>query len=267
MPPSRPFITGEARRGLYRGQTDVGHDADLGHAIFPIVTQEEDGLFKLIGTGFFIAAQGIFVTAAHVVAHVLNSKGEATGPFGLFQFLPENHYYIRPIHRATRHENADIAVGVAVQMHHKQTGQPMPNKVLTLGLNPPPMNSQVCTYAYPHTTIEPGKPQTIRFEPRFFDGKLLEHFPSGRDRVLLPGACYRTSMVIHGGASGGPVVGPNGTVFAVNSTSFENDTISYVTCMSQILDLAIPEVALPGDAKPRVVTVRELQDKGFVSAR
>jgi hypothetical protein len=58
-----------------------------------------------------------------------------------------------------------------------------------------------------------------------------------------------------------------GTVFAVNSTGYEDDIISYVSCISQILDLTIPQVALPGDAGPREVTVRELLDKGFVLRR
>jgi V8-like Glu-specific endopeptidase len=35
------------------------------HAIVPIVTQQQEGLFVAIGTGFFVAENGV-VTAAHV---------------------------------------------------------------------------------------------------------------------------------------------------------------------------------------------------------
>jgi hypothetical protein len=143
----------------------------------------------------------------------------------------------------------------------------MPNKVLTLAAKPPRMGSTVCTYAYPKTVIEPGKPQVVRFEPGFFDGVLLEHLPNGRDKVILPGPCFRTSIVTHGGASGGPVVDANGTVFAINSTGFEDDAVSYVACISQVLDLAITGIALPGDPAPRTVTVRELRERGFVPSR
>jgi hypothetical protein len=258
---------GQAPRGRYAAKTADGAETDLGHAIFPIVTQRDDGVFVAIGTGFFIAENGLFVTAAHVVEAVLDEQGNVTGPFGMFQFLPGGHFYVRLIHRATRHLVADVAVGVATPMHHKITGNPMPNKILTLAKEPPAIGSIVCTYAYPKTIIEPGKPQVVRFEPGFFDGNLIEHLPQGRDRVILPGPCFRTSMVIHGGASGGPVLGPNGTVFAVNSTGFEDDDLSFVSCISEVLDLAIPDVVLSDGPNPRSVTVRELRSKGFVFSR
>ena len=263
----RPSLLGQAEPGRYSARTVDGSQADLDHAIFPIVTQRQDGLFVAIGTGFFVAENGVFVTAAHVVEAVLDEHGNATRPFGLFQFLPDNSYFVRPIHRATRHLGADVAVGVATPTNHNVTGAPMPNKVLKLASSPPPVGSAVCTYAYPKTVIQAGKPQVVHFEPSFFDGTLLEHLPHGRDTVLLPGPCFRTSMVIHGGASGGPVVGPSGSVFAVNSTGFEDDELSYVSCISAVLDLAIPEVVLPGSSKPRSTTLRELMDRNFVASR
>ena len=260
-------LAGQAPANRYRANAGDGNDADLGHAIFPIVSQRVDGTFIAIGTGFFVAENGVFITAAHVVTAVLDDHGNVTGPFGLFQFLSGGQYYVRPIHRATRHLVADVAVGVAVPMHHKATGAPMPNKVLTLAAVPPPLASVVCTYAYPKTTVLSGKPQVVHFEPGYFDGTLLEHFPLGRDRVILPGPCFRTSMVIHGGASGGPVIGPNGSVFAVNSTGFDDDDVSYVSCISATLDLSIPDVIFPGDASPRTTTLRELTERGFANRR
>lgn len=259
------LLIGQAPAGRFKATTGNGKDADLGHAIFPIVTQRDDGTFIPIGTGFFVAANGIFITAAHVVTAVHDHDGKVTGPFGLFQFLPGGTYYVRRIDRATRHLVADVAVGVAMPMHHKSTGAPMPNMVLRLAAQPPLLGSPICTYAYPKTTVLGGKPQTVRFEPGYFDGSLLEHFPGGRDNIVLPGPCFRTSMVVHGGASGGPVIDQNGSVFAVNSTGFENDQISYVSCISPALDLAITKIKLPGDTKPRTTTLRELQDLGIVA--
>ena len=260
-------LAGQAPVGRYLARADDGKDADLDHAIFPIVTQRDDGTFEPIGTGFFVAQNGIFITAAHVVTAVLDSAGHATGPFGLFQFLADGQYYVRPIHRATRHLVAGVAVGVAVPMHHNSSGAPMPNKVLTLAAAPPRLGSSVCTYAYPKTTVVGGKPQTVHFEPAYFDGSLLEHFPQGRDKIILPGPCFRTSMVIHGGASGGPVIGSNGAVFAVNSTGFEDDDVSYVSCVSAAMDLAITDVKLPGDERPRSTTLRELVERGFAGGK
>lgn len=148
----RPPLYGQAPRGRYSARTGDGQKADLGHAIFPIVTQQQDGLFVAIGTGFFVSENGVFITAAHVVEAVLDEKGNAAGPFGIFQFLPGGHYYVRPIHRTTRHLVSDVAVGVAVPMSHNITGAPMPNKLLTLAARPPQVGSVVCTYPIPRPT-------------------------------------------------------------------------------------------------------------------
>lgn len=257
------MLYGQAPRDRFSAQLQ----ADLDLAIFPICTQRKDGLFIAIGTGFFVAENGIFVTAAHVIKAVLDEHGNVTGPFGIFQFLPGGQYALRPILRATHHVVADVAVGVAMPAHHKTTGAPMPNKILELAASPPADGSSVCTYAFPKTDIQPGKPQVVRFKPGFFEGSLLEHYPHGRDKSFLPGPCFCTSMVIHGGASGGPVVGSNGTVFAVNSTAFENEELSFVSCISEVLDLAIPSVLLPDSPIPRTTTLRELRDRGFVISR
>jgi hypothetical protein len=260
-------LLGEAPKGAYQFHTDDGALGDPSEAVFPILSQDAKGIFSLIGTGFFIAENGIFVTAAHVISAVLDEHDNPTGPLGLFQFSPGGKYYPRPIHCATRHPVADVAVGVAWPMHHNQTGHPLPNKLLSLSTSAPGLGTVVSTYAYPKTTIQRGSPQVIHFEPAFFDGQVVEHFPNGRDRAVLPGACFQTSMVIHGGASGGPVLGPNGAVFGVNSTGFENEAVSFVSCISQILELGIPDVVVPGSHRPRLVTVRELCEMKFVLSK
>ena len=52
-------------------------------------------------------------------------------------------------------------------------------------------------------------------------------------------------MVIRGGASGGPVVGQNGRAFAVNSTGLEDDFVSFVSPVSEVLDLSLPGTWCP----------------------
>lgn len=265
--PSMRSLKGQAPNGRYSAHNGDGAKVELSHAIFPIVTQRPDGLFVPIGTGFFVAENGVFITAAHVVTAVLGMGGKPTGPFGIFQFLPDGKYYVRPIHRTTHHRVADVAVGVAAPMQHNITGAPMPNKLLTLAAKPPLLGSRVSTYAYPKTEVQAGERQTVRFAPAFFDGQLIEHHPQGRDAVVLPGPCFRTSMVIHGGASGGPVMDARGTVFAVNSTGYEDEDLSYISCISEVLDLEISGVVLPGSTAPRSTSLRELASHGFVLRR
>ena len=42
----------------------------VGHT-FPLLSHNDQGLWRLIGTGFYISGDGLFVTAAHVVEDVL----------------------------------------------------------------------------------------------------------------------------------------------------------------------------------------------------
>ena len=49
---------GEAPRESFKAYTDLNQIADPSEAIFPIMSQDSEGTFELIGTGFFIAEQG-----------------------------------------------------------------------------------------------------------------------------------------------------------------------------------------------------------------
>jgi hypothetical protein len=85
------------------------------------------------------------------------------------------------------------------------SGKPLTNPVLTLSLVPPDLNSRAVILAFPkHSNRIINNVQFIDIRPTFYDGDITEYFPAGRDRVLLPAPCYRPSMIIHGGASGGP---------------------------------------------------------------
>jgi hypothetical protein len=80
----------------------------------------------------------------------------------------------------------------------------------------------VATYAYQSTIIQSAETgQLFSFNPEFYEGRIVGYLANGRDRVMLPGPCYRTDMVIHHGASGGPVADPSGRVFGINSTGFD----------------------------------------------
>lgn len=257
-------LIGEAPKGLYLAQASDGVVVEPNEVVFPILRQEPSKHLHLVGTGFFIAENGIFITAKHVVTSVLDSHGVPRQPLVILQFGAGNTCYQRPVHRCTLHPVVDVAVGVACPMHHNTTGEPLPNKLLRLSATPPPIGGLVATHAYPKTTILHGTPQQVHLEPAFFEGHLVEYLPAGRDRVLLPGPCFQTSMVIHGGASGGPVVAQDGRAFGVNSTGLQEDFVSFVSPLSEILDLGIPGVVVPGSSAARVVTVRELRDRGFV---
>lgn len=265
----RDLIAGETQGEHFVVQTSDGQPAEIAHAIFPIVMWRQTEPVVAVGTGFFVGMNGLFVTAKHVIEAALNSDGRPSWQLGILQLMPENKFYLREIILVASHPFADISIGYAIPMKHKITGLPMSNKTLTLASEAPPIGSDVFTYAYPRTRVIGSEPGTENLEctPGYFVGKLSEAHPNGRDRVLLPGPCFRTSMVIHGGASGGPVMTVDGRVFAVNSTGVTDDTVSYVSCVSSAFDLPIPNVVLPDGSARNSCTLREFNEYGLVLIR
>ena len=252
---------GEAQIGEFTAISADGEEVDPSHGVFPILTQRPNREMVAIGTGFFVAPGGIFVTAAHVVDVVIGENGENKAPLGLLHFSEGNEYFLRPIGHVTRHLRSDVAVGVAAPMHHNETGEPKPNPVLSLAANPPEVGSEVCTYAYPRTAIKSGSPQRVTVVPGFFAGRIEKHYPDGRDK-MLPGPCFQTSIVVDAGASGGPVLVPGGSVVAVNSSGFKDDALSHVSCISEVFDLEIANIVLPGESDPCTTSLRKLSELG-----
>ncbi len=256
---------GEAKPDAFKVVSLDGAAGNPYDAIFPIVSQKPDGTFISIGTGFFVTQNGVFITAAHVINEVI-ANGSAKAPLGLFQFL-DGCYVLRPIAQSTIHPLFDLAIGVASPMTHNVTGLPLANSLLTISRNQVNVGSLTHTFAFPETRIEYGEKQIVEFHPGYYEGIVTDYFPNGRDAVILPGPCYQTSAVVRGGSSGGPVFNASGSVFGVNSTAFGEDHLSFVSCITSILDLAIDGVLMPGESASRRVSIRELCDGGFVIVR
>jgi Trypsin-like peptidase domain len=241
-----------------------GTDTPGYQVIFPILKQVKGGSLELIGTGFFIASMGLFASAKHVLRDCFDEKGNQTYPICLLHFLPDNEYLFRHILWCSSHPSADVAIGLAEPALGAES-----NGVLTLTTSSPAMSETVVTYAYPRTEIQQvGTLEVLNFKPAFYTGRVVEIFPNGRDQCLLPGPCYQTSMVIHGGASGGPVVGKSGRVFALNSTGYNGASdISFVSRVEEILHLAIPFIKLPSGQEVGSVIAKDLADAGWIDVQ
>ncbi len=263
--PLLPELAGEASPGAYGARTGDGKIVNPEYAIFPIVKYPQEKM-HLIGTGFFISTTGLFVTVKHVLMDPFDPDGKQKYPISIIQMLPGNIFYARPILRCTSHAVADVAVGVAAPMEHRVHKQPLINPVVTLDMGSPVIGTRVVTYAYPkHSNIIEADFQRVDFKPTWYDGYLNEYLPHGRDNVLLPGFCFRTSIHIHSGASGGPVYGPSGRVFGVNSTGIDGTDISYASSVADIRLLLIHDVSI-GGLPPRPVRISELIDAGHILA-
>lgn len=257
------MLFGEAPAGRYRLRDDSGRIGNPGEAIFPIFAEEPGNRCRSIGTGFFIANFGLFVTAAHVLDASLDSKGNFTRPMFMIQTLPDDRILPRRIVQTCTHPVADVAIGLLQGAVHK-SGNGVGNKTLALSHSSSFEGERICTYAYPKTLVGEGERPDVDLEPGYFDGRTVKDLPNGRDSVMMKGACYQTTMALHGGASGGPVFNARGKVFAINSTGYDDDYLSYVSCASALIDLFLENVRIDAEPERRRVTFRELLDRRLV---
>jgi hypothetical protein len=197
---------------------------------------------------------------------VLDDTGAQTNPIAIFQFLPNDIFVIRPLLRCVVNNAADVAIGVAAPMNHQVTGEPLRNRILTLSTRALSKGEPVFTYAYPNTVHAHAAPQTIYFNPRYYEGRVSEFFPDGRDKVFLPSPCYQTSIAIHGGASGGPVFDAHGRVCGINSTGFTGcPDISFISRVHELFPLTVTDIRLSEATPPREVSIQRLAELGHVS--
>lgn len=245
------LMYGAAAEGEVLVREENGAISDAREAVFPIFVYEQNKRFRAVGTGFFISNPNLFATAAHVLRESLSPEGKIVCPLYVGQFAPGKKIYFRQVMQATIHPIADVAIGLLVPIIHKTTGKPFPNKYFPLASRYPRVGESIATFAFPKTRVSEGNIQDIDMYSGYYPGVVLEHYPDGRDTVIMQGPCYRTSMVLHGGSSGGPVSNSDGSIFGINGTAFDNDRLSFVSCISSLNDLYLSDVKLSGDEKPR----------------
>lgn len=211
-------------------------------AIFPIIKYDQAGNVQFLATAFGINKEGLLATAKHVP--FINEKSIYRYLFAI-HFLEGGQYICRQIRHIAWHPKADIAVMLMARMDHNITGKPLFNKVMTLSSEVPSNNSHISTFAYPNTkVINNDGIQTIETNTDWYHGEVSEYHPNGRDRVFLPGKCYRTTLGFPGGASGGPVADDKGRVFAINSTSMSIEggfSDAYVSSIHDLLEIELPD--------------------------
>jgi hypothetical protein len=262
MPPV--FLPGESPADRFVMRTEAGLLCDPGLAIVPIAKQSRDGEWTILGTEFFVGQGGLLVTAKHVLSDDFGPDERPKETVAIFQFLDDQSVLQRDVWKARHHHTVDISLVTPMRAVQNITGISAPNQMLRLTGTPPPLGTPIFSLAYPQSTIRAdGLVSELNFRQAYFKGKLIEYLPDGRDRVMLPGPCFRTSMVIHGGASGGPVFDSQGRVFAVNSTGWGSDPDSYISPITPLLEFTM-KTKLPRESDPRELTIRELGVIGYM---
>jgi len=250
------------------GNDEVTSPSD---AVFPIVKQCVDtGKLDFVGTGFFIGAEGLFLTASHVLKDVFDNKGRARREaIGVMQKTPNNTFIPRHVVRSFSFEFSDISIGVLAAAKNNHTGDSIRNCVLNLKEKEPEVGELVFTYAFPDTFVlnklQDAPKNTLNMRSNYYEGHIVEFFPYGRDRAMLPNPCWRTSMYVHGGASGGPVMTSDGKVVGINSSSlFGEPNVSYVSTIRHALDINLKNVKIGSNAASMDYKLRDLVRLGMV---
>lgn len=102
---------------------------------------------RLLGTGFFITINGLFITAEHVL------QREA-GPLYVAHFLDDGGYILRGVMRASLSSESDFAIGALQPMKSKTTGESLKNTILSLSAHLPAVGETISTFAYPETEMD-----------------------------------------------------------------------------------------------------------------
>ena len=208
-------------------------------AIFPLVCFDQvQKKYVCVGTAFFIHAAGWFITAKHVICN--NDKLEYEKIIGIQSYF-SGLRVMREVTNLSIHPKADIVLGkLGVPRNiHGEVVEYEDAPSFILSFKKLEVNDRIITFGYPRTNrSDVGDQVTFHFTGKWSDGFVSEFCRDGG--LLVRNICYRTSMFIDTGVSGGPVFKDN-LVVGINSSGFDleegAEPISYITPIEYIRQL------------------------------
>jgi hypothetical protein len=271
LPPDRLGGEADPRSWFFNR---VGEEGPLpnptGHT-FPLISHDLAGRCRVVGTGFYVNDEGMFVTARHVVEEVMRGDVQVAplvalhlhSPTGLFG---PSECIVRPIVQCWLGDPADVALGYAA-IRTNAAGERLKHWAWTLSWRVPDTNSIAATYAFPNSAVS-ADGRRIRLAPDAYMGR-VQGSGNFRDTVVMPFPFIQVDCRIHGAASGGPLLSGDrlSDVVAINCTEYvadgDNPAGPAFGVQSKCLAEAyLEDLALPGETRPRLVTFDEM-----VSAR
>ena len=111
-------LSGSSHPDEFRCCSIDGKTASATEAIFSIFIQDiRSKQYAFLGTGFFIAHEGVVMTAKHVLKAVIENDASKAA-IGICHLLPNNQYMLRTIVKGFWDNNSDIAVALLDQPRH-----------------------------------------------------------------------------------------------------------------------------------------------------
>jgi hypothetical protein len=251
--------------------------------VMPIVTLVENHLVPL-GTGFMIGADGLMLTASHVLDEGYRTGHRRIGPDGAYQThwelyaiyatdemhhnqLATNVGGLWPIDRIWRPEELDISL--CWLRPAVRNGQPMRFPIVRLSPGAPAVGAPIAGIGY--YAMEGGEVgdegdgnQSITYKQNTATtrGCVVEVYLQQRDAGMLSFPSFQTDARFDHGMSGGPIFNALGTVCGVicsSSPQLEDGQghISYGSLIWPIFGITF-EAALEPGGELQAITIAEL---------
>jgi V8-like Glu-specific endopeptidase len=224
--------------------------------VFPILKAlyYPDGteIHRLIGTGFFLNSDGLFLTARHVLNQDRGAALDREDASGFAVYCVHTVNLQRKavaryvdLSSIKMRNDTDIAAG---RVEPRQFGEGDPSVTaeelkstacvrLVTG-DTLAVGTRIWSVAYPLTTVKQPQPGQVAIHAQSdaFEGTITKHYPERRDLGMLNWPCYETDMDIKGGASGGPVfiAGSGGVVCGINCSGFSAFSLSHITSLAPL---------------------------------
>jgi hypothetical protein len=213
-----------------------------------------------------------------VIADNIGKDGVDEGPIYAMQTYADRKVVPRLLRKTSQHKLYDLALSETVGLDGYDAD---PTWTFAMTMGEPKVGDPVGTYSFLSTDqkfdgekyagISSDKFSAtlaiqdlrliyrLNFAARVNRGEVLEVFPDGRDRVMMPFPCFRSDIPIYGANSGGPVFDKAGRVCGINCTSYEGQDISFHMPMKGVLELWARDIEfIPEDPAPRNRSVLEM---------
>jgi hypothetical protein len=230
-----------------------GKALEPGDGVVPTLKELEHGYLKVVGTACWLTRYGLFLTAHHVLADLIDGTGAAIGVSFVLDLGPKGILYLRRILRVSLLRAVDLAIGHADNYLEKFPADPRENVRVTLSTTVPTEGEQLVTYGYAENEVldftDPDKRRVIAGE--FFGGSFLRQVTTP-ENPFIPYPHFETTIEVKSGASGGPVFDSRGRVVGVNCRGWdfkgaehEGDHLSSIVPVDHLWPLEVDPLGLP----------------------